>query len=66
MERLKYFKKENHLQFEMTFLEVLGSFQKPCISCEPPHIVLIQRLGYEKMQPDFEAAVRTPMKRASK
>ena len=32
----------------------------------PMHIVLILRLGYEKMQPNFEAAVRTPMKRASK
>ena len=32
-----------------------------------PHIVLIQRLGYEKkMQPKFETAARTPMKRASK
>ena len=30
------------------------------------HIVLIQRLGYNKMQPKFEAAVKTPMKRASK
>ena len=30
------------------------------------HIVLILRLGYKKMQPKFETAVRMPMKRASK